>query len=72
MLASLLSLLLFHRFGLNDKWSGLCSKKMSLLNFTGIDSPYKVPEKPEVYFSTDKEDLDLILRSLLAKLNLSL
>jgi len=42
------------------------------LNFTGIDSPYEVPEKPEFYFSTDREDLDVILQSLLAELNLSL
>ena len=42
------------------------------LNFTGIDSPYEVSEKPEFYFSTDKEDLDVLLRSLLAKLNLLL
>ena len=43
-----------------------------LLNFTGIDSPYEAPENPEFYFSTDKEDLDVILTSLLAGLNLSL
>ena len=43
-----------------------------LLNFTGIDSPYEAPENPEFYFSTDKEDLDVILTSLLAELNLSL
>ena len=48
------------------------ARRGELLNFTGIDSPYEVPEKPEFYFSTDKEDLDVILRSLLAKLNLSL
>ena len=43
-----------------------------MLNSTGIDSPYEVPEKPEFYFSTDREDLDVILQSLLAELNLSL
>ena len=48
------------------------ARRGELLNFTGIDSPYEAPEKPEFYFSTDKEDLDVILRSLLAKLNLSL
>ncbi|MDC0336687.1 adenylyl-sulfate kinase [Alphaproteobacteria bacterium] len=48
------------------------ARRGELLNFTGIDSPYEAPEKPEFYFSTDKEDLDAILRSLLAKLDLSL
>jgi len=48
------------------------ARRGELLNFTGIDSPYEVPEKPEFYFSTDKEDLDVLLRSSLAKLNLLL
>ena len=48
------------------------ARRGELLNFTGIDSPYEVPEKPEFYFSTDREDLDVILQSLLAELNLSL
>lgn len=54
----------------NDEFPA--ARRGELLNFTGIDSPYEVPEKPEFYFSTDKEDLDVILRTLLAKLNLSL
>lgn len=48
------------------------ARRGELLNFTGIDRPYEVPEKPEFYFSTDKEDPDVILRSLPAKINLSL
>ena len=48
------------------------ARRGELLNFTGIDSPYEAPEKPEFYFSTDREDLDVILQSLLAELNLSL
>ena len=48
------------------------ARRSEMLNFTGKDSPYEVPEKPGFYFSTDKEDLDVILRSLPAKIDLSL
>lgn len=48
------------------------ARRGELLNFTGVDSPYEVPENPEFHFSTDKEDLDVITATLLSKLDLSL
>ena len=39
-----------------------------LSNFTGIDSPYEVPKDPDFHILTDKEELDAILSSLLAKI----
>lgn len=38
-----------------------------LSNFAGIDSPYEVPKNLDFHILTDKEELDAILLSLLAK-----
>jgi len=48
------------------------ARRGELVNFTGIDSPYEAPENPEFHFLTDKDDLDVIIASLLSKLDLSL
>ena len=39
-----------------------------LSNFTGIDSPYEAPKNPDFHILADKEELDAILSSLLAKI----
>jgi bifunctional enzyme CysN/CysC len=42
-----------------------------LKNFTGIDSPYEVPERPEIHIDTTKmsadEAADVIVAKLLAR-----
>lgn len=39
----------------------------NLPNFTGIDSPYEKPEKPEIRVCTDIESLDSIVKRLIKK-----
>ena len=43
------------------------ARKGQLPNFTGIDSPYEKPEKPEVRVRTDIETLDTIVNRLIKK-----
>ncbi len=49
---------------------GLYKKARSgeLPNFTGISSPYEVPEKPDIVVSTVDNNVDVIVKSLLDKL----
>jgi bifunctional enzyme CysN/CysC len=47
------------------------ARKGELPNFTGIDSPYEVPENPEMRVYTDTQDLDTIVLSLLAQIELT-
>ncbi|MDB2390167.1 sulfate adenylyltransferase subunit CysN [Alphaproteobacteria bacterium] len=47
------------------------ARKGELPNFTGIDSPYEPPETPEIRVCTENEDLDSIVKSLLAQINFS-
>ena len=46
------------------------ARKGELPNFTGIDSPYEVPENPEMRVYTDTQDLDTIVKSLIAQMEL--
>lgn len=47
------------------------ARKGELPNFTGIDSPYEAPENPEMRVCTDTQDLDTIVLSLLAQIELT-
>ena len=38
------------------------ARKGEIPNFTGIDSPYEVPENPEIIVKTETESLDLIVK----------
>jgi bifunctional enzyme CysN/CysC len=44
------------------------ARKGELPNFTGIDSPYEAPENPEMRVYTDTQDLDEIVKSLIAQM----
>jgi len=44
------------------------ARRGELKNFTGIDSPYEAPEKPEVHVRTDETDLDAAVERILARL----
>ena len=46
------------------------ARKGELPNFTGIDSPYEAPENPEMRVYTDTQDLDTIVKSLIAQMEL--
>lgn len=46
------------------------ARKGELPNFTGIDSPYEAPENPEVRVYTDTQDVDTIVKSLMAQMKL--
>ncbi|ADE39775.1 sulfate adenylyltransferase subunit CysN [Candidatus Puniceispirillum marinum] len=46
------------------------ARKGELPNFTGIDSPYEAPENPEMRVYTDTQDLDVIVKSLMAQMDL--
>ncbi|HEY6894146.1 MAG TPA: adenylyl-sulfate kinase, partial [Rhodanobacteraceae bacterium] len=34
------------------------ARRGELKNFTGIDSPYEVPETPEIHLRTEEHDVD--------------
>jgi bifunctional enzyme CysN/CysC len=46
------------------------ARKGELPNFTGIDSPYETPENPEMRVYTDTQDVDTIVKSLIAQMEL--
>ena len=48
------------------------ARKGEIPNFTGIDSPYEVPEKPDIIVKTEIESLDLIIEKIITKINLNL
>ncbi|MCE2495905.1 MAG: adenylyl-sulfate kinase [Flavobacteriales bacterium] len=41
------------------------ARKGEISNFTGIDSPFEVPENPEIRIDTDKDDLEENVRQVL-------
>ena len=46
------------------------ARKGELPNFTGIDSPDEAPENPEMRVYTDTQDVDTIVKSLIAQMEL--
>jgi bifunctional enzyme CysN/CysC len=45
------------------------ARKGEIPNFTGIDSPYEAPENPEIRINTADDDVDTLVKRLLAELN---
>lgn len=45
------------------------ARKGEIPNLTGIDSPYEVPENPDIIVKTQTESLGLIVKKILTKLN---
>ena len=46
------------------------ARRGELPNFTGIDSPYENPRSPEVRVSTEKDDVNKIVKIIMSKLNI--
>ena len=49
---------------------GLYKKARSgqITNFTGIDSPYEVPNNPEIHLNTDTNNIEKLVTEILAHL----
>lgn len=45
------------------------AREGSLVNFTGIDSPYEIPEKPELTVYTEKESLEVIVDKIVGEID---
>ena len=48
------------------------ARKGEIPNFTGIDSPYEVPDNPDIIVKTEIESLDLIIEKIITNINLNL
>ncbi len=46
------------------------ARKGELPNFTGIDSPYEKPEKPEILVSTNTETLENIVKNIISRIGI--
>ena len=46
------------------------ARRGELPNFTGIDSSYENPRSPEVRVSTEKDDVNKIVKIIMSKLNI--
>ena len=40
------------------------ARKGEIKNFTGIDSPYEIPSKPELIINTDKEKIEASINNI--------
>jgi adenylylsulfate kinase len=46
------------------------ARRGEIPNFTGIDAPYEIPERPDLVLETDLLDVDTCVRLIIKRFNL--